>query len=547
MYKVNLAGMEIGVEEDCSVIDLIKKYEQGDIDKIIACKVNNEIKTLNYRINDDSDIKYINTQSSEGMRIYVRGLTLIMVKAFEDLYPNAKVKVNYSLGEALYCEVEDLDVIDEVVVAVRNRMKEIIEEDLPIERKVLARNEVKKMYRDSGQLEKLDLLNTSLDSYLWIYYIEETYGYFYGKMPISTRYISNFDLRKHDNGIILMYPDRNDTSIIKASNMNKKLSNTLKEYEQFYNTMKIRNISDLNNAIKQGKIEEVIRISEAMHEKKIAGIADMIKKDEKKKIILIAGPSSSGKTTFAQRLGVQLRVNNINPITISVDNYFVEREQTPRDENGDYDFERLQAIDLDLFNDHLTKLLNGEEVNMPKFNFTTGSKEYNDNYVKMNEDDVLVIEGIHCLNDELTKQIPMENKFKIFISALTVLNIDRYNRISTTDTRLMRRIIRDNKFRSYPISKTITMWKSVRNGEDKYIFPYQESADVMFNSSLPYEFAVFRTFMEPLLLTINEESEYYSDVKRLYELISFFLPIETKDIPINSILREFTGEGCFYR
>ena len=547
MYKVKLMGMEIGASENRKIIDIIKEHEEGDISNIIACKVDNDIKSLNYEINDDVEIKYIYNNSSDGMRIYIRGLSLIMIKAFEDLYPNAKVNINYSLGEALYCDIENIEIVDEVVVAVRERMKEIIENNLPIEFKFLPKNVVKKMYIEDGHSAKLGLLNSNIESQLLLYYLEDTYGYFYGEMPISTGYIKTFDLKKYADGVLLMYPNKKDISIIKASDMNKKLHATLNEYEDFYKKVKIKDITDLNNSIIKGKINDIIRISEAMHEKKIANIADMIKRNSDKKVILIAGPSSSGKTTFAQRLAIQLKINDLNPITISVDNYFVERDENPIDENGNYDFECLEAIDLNLFNNHLSRLLNGEEIEMPEFNFATGHKEYKGNKVKMNDSNVLVIEGIHALNDELTKSIPIEKKFKIFISALTVLNIDRYNRISTTDTRLIRRIIRDSKFRSYPIDKTLAMWKSVRNGEDKYIFPFQETADVMFNSSLPYEFAIFKFFAEPLLLTVTEDSPYYSEAKRLYELLSLFLPLETKEIPINSILREFTGEGCFYR
>lgn len=547
MYKVKLMNMEIGVEDEVKVIDLLNEYEKTNKDNIIACKINNDIKSLNHKINEDCSIEYIYINTSDGMRIYVRGLSLIMIKAFEDLYPIAKLKINYSLGEALYCEVKDIDISDRVVTAVKNRMNEIMQENIPIEWKVLPRDVVKKMYTEDGHIERLGILHNNISSQVTLYYLGDTYGYFYGEMPISTGYIKNFDLKKMGDGILLMYPNKNDINIIKASNENRKLHSTLNEYEDFYKKVKIKDVTDLNNAIIDGKIGEIIRISEAMHEKKIANIADTIKNNPDKKVILIAGPSSSGKTTFAQRLGVQLKVNDLNPITISVDNYFVERAETPLDSDGNYDFECLEAIDLDLFNDHLYGLLNGEEIEMPEFNFAIGHKEYKGNKVKMNEGDVLIIEGIHALNDEMTKSIPIENKFKIFISALTVLNIDRYNRISTTDTRLIRRIIRDSKFRSYPIEKTLSMWKSVRNGEDIHIFPFQETADVMFNSSLPYEFAIFKSFAEPQLLTVSEESEYYSEAKRLYELLDLFLPLETKDIPINSILREFTGEGCFYR
>lgn len=549
MYKVDLMDMEIGVDKGTTIHELIKKYSQEDYDisNIIACKVDGVIKDLDYQVDNDCVISYIFTNSTEGMRIYVRGLTLILIKALNDLYPNANLKVDYSLGEALCCEIQGIEIIDEIVVALRNRMKELIEQNIQIVKKYVTVEELQEIYIQSGFPEKAELIKNTQTKSLSLYYIENTCGYFYGKMPTSTGYIKMFDLKKYENGVILMYPNRNDLSVIKASHMNKKLYNTLKEYEDFYETVGIKNIYDLNEIIRNGSIKQAIMVTEAMHEKKIAHIADNIAKDTSKQLILIAGPSSSGKTTFAQRLGVQLMVNKINYVTLSMDNYFVVRENTPLDENGEYDFERLETVDIPLLNDNINRLMNGEEVELPEFDFVTGQRNYNGKFAKLSPNGVIVLEGIHALNDELTPNIPVEKKYRIFVSALTVLNVDNYNRISTTDTRLIRRIIRDSKFREYGIEETMAMWESVRRGEDKYIFPYQENADVMFNTSLPFEFSIFKEEIEGLLDTVPRNSVYYSETNRIKSLLSMFLPLESEFIPINSILREFIGEGCFYR
>lgn len=549
MYKVNLMDDEIAVEQGRKVIDEIKKYadEDDDIKNIIACKVNQRIKSLYYEIQEDCSIKYIYTNSLEGMRLYVKGLVFILMKAVDDLYPKCKVEVNYALGDALFCKINNLDIIDENIVKIRRRMKEIIDEDIPIVKRKLSAEEVKDIYMAEGYNEKLGIINEKGNTALSLYYLEETHGYFYGKMPISTSYMKKYDLKKYEYGVVLMYPSKNNSNIILSSNMPKKLYNTFFEYEDFYKTLGIKNIADLNKYIKDGEIGNVIRISEAMHEKKIANIADKIVRDANRPVVLIAGPSSSGKTTFAQRLGIQLAVNKTKYVTISMDNYFVDREYTPLDENGDYDFESLKAVDVELLNKNINSLLNGEEIKLPLFDFKTGVRQYSEKKYKLNKNDIIILEGIHALNDELTYTIPIEKKFKIFVSALTVLNVDTFNRISTSDSRLIRRIIRDSLFRNYPIEGTMLRWESVRKGEDKYIFPYQENADVMFNTSLPYEFALFKELIEKELKKIPDTSDYYSETNRLYTLLEMFLPLESGVIPVNSILREFIGDGCFYR
>lgn len=518
-----------------------------DVDEILACKVNNEVKSLDFNITENCTIEYMDYTTSDGSRIYVRGITFIFLKAMEELYPEVKMIMNYSLGHSLYCETVNGEFTDEMLSAIKARMNEIVKMNLPFEKKVVSIEEAKKIYKKIDRQDKLGLLENRMKSHVSIYYCGKTFNYFYGVMPLSTGYLKFFDIQKYENGILLVYPRRYNPKKIEKIKDTKKLYATFDEYDKLHRILDVGNVSELNKQIKEGKIGDIIRISEALHEKKIANIADMICGDKDKRIVLIAGPSSSGKTTFAQRLGIQLKVNGMKTVTLSMDNYFVNRENNPVDENGEYDFECIEALDLKLFNEQLAALLKGEEVQLPTFDFHTGTRKYLGNTAKLNDDEVLVIEGIHGLNEKMTEAIPRKNKFKIYISALTVLNIDDYNRISTTDTRLLRRMLRDSKYRSHPATSTIKMWPSVRNGEEKYIFPYQEEADVMFNSSLVYELSAIKSYVEPILATVPSTAPEYSEAKRLYEFLGYFLPIETKEIPINSIIREFIGDGCFYR
>ena len=364
-------------------------------------------------------------------------------------------------------------------------------------------------------------------------------------MPISTSYTDIFELKLYNNGFLLRYPSRKNPTHLEEYKDNKKLLKTLQEYEDIHRILGIETIYKLNKEILSGNTNNVIMLAEALHEKKISDIADAIRKKDGIKVVLIAGPSSSGKTTFAKRLGIQLKLNGIKPVTISVDNYFVERKDTPLDEKGNYNFECLEAIDLDLFNHDLTELLNGNEILMPTFNFKTGHKEYNGEKMKLEKNEILVIEGIHCLNDKLTARIPKENKYKIYISNLTVLNIDYFNRISTTDSRLVRRIVRDYNFRSYNAIHTLRIWNSVNRGEEQYIYPYQEQADSMFNTSLIYEFSVLKKYALPLLEEIDNTKEEYSEARRIIEFLKYFETIDIENVPKNSILREFIGDSIF--
>ena len=548
MIKVTFDNLEYEVENGIKVIDFIRKNLNIDEETVMACKISNEVKSLNAKLEKDCNLALIDYTTSDGSRIYVRGLTFVLLKAFEELYPEYKILVNYSLGHSIYCEdLNGKEITEEMTEKVFNKMKDIVLENLEFTKVEMSLDEAKAIYEKQNMQDKLGLIANRTKPYVSLYSCGDTYNYFYGVMPISTKYMKYFDLVKYEKGVLLVYPRRyTPTEVVKIKET-KKLYNTFEEYEKIHRILKVQNVSELNNWVKSGNIGELIRISEALHEKKIAQIADMVAADKNKKIVLIAGPSSSGKTTFAQRLGIQLRVNGLKTITLSMDNYFVNRENTPRDENGNYDFECLEAIDIELFNEQLSKLLNGEEVELPTFDFTTGTRRYLGNTAKLHENEIIVIEGIHGLNEKLTSSIPRENKFKIYISALTALNIDDCNRISTADSRLLRRTLRDSKYRNHNAVATIKMWPSVRRGEEKYIFPFQEDADVMFNSSLVYEAAVLKSFVEPVLAAVSKEAEEYSEAKRLYEFLGYFLPIGTEEIPINSIIREFIGGGCFYR
>ncbi len=548
MVKVRCNNQEYEVSKGKKVIDFLKEDMKIDASTILACRIDNEVKSLDYAMCDDANIVLIDYTFSDGSRIYVRGLTFILTKAFEDLYPEIRITVNYSLGHSVYCEtVDGTQLSAKVLENVKKKMEEIIKEDIPFVKSELPVEDAKKLYIRNNRLDKIGIIENRMKSHVSLYSCGKTVNYFYGVMPLSTGYMKYFDLLPYEKGVLLVYPRRSNPTAIEKIKETKKLYATFDEYEKLHKILGVQNVTELNNWIKSGKISELVKVSEALHEKKIAQIADMIAADKRKKLVLIAGPSSSGKTTFAQRLSIQLRVNGITSVALSMDNYFVNRAETPLDENGNYDFECIEAIDLKLFNDQLTALLNGEEVSLPTFDFTTGSRRYDGNMAKLGENQVLIVEGIHGLNEKLTEAIPRENKFKIYISALTALNIDDYNRISTADSRLIRRILRDSSFRGHSPVSTLRMWTSVRNGEEKYIFPYQEDADVMFNSSLVYEPAVIKPFLEPILALVDRNEPEYSEAKRLYEFLGYFLPINVDEVPINSILREFLGGGCFYR
>ena len=537
---------EIDVKSGTKVVDLLKQEIQKSKNEVVACKFNNELKSLNYEITTNGKIELIDITQKDGMRVYKRGLIYIIAKAFQETYNNALLTVDYQLYHSMLCEVDNLQITEEMIEKVNKRAQEIINQDLPIVKKFMTKEEAAKFYEKEKTLKGKLQLDLEEKKEVTLYYCEDYYNYFYGVMPISTGCIKKYELLKYHDGFLIRYPSRKDPNNLPKFIECPKLLETLDEYEDVHKILGVNTLYRLNTIIKKDAIKDYILLDEALHEKKIAGIADSIAKNKSLKVILIAGPSSSGKTTFAKRLALQLRINGLKPKTISVDNYFVERAETPVDENGDYDFENIKAIDTNLLNNDLLKLLNGKEIKAPTFNFHTGSKEYSDeNTMKLEKDEILIMEGIHCLNDELTYLIPKAQKFKIYISCLTVLNIDYFNRISTTDTRLIRRIVRDYQFRGYSAMHTLKMWQSVNNGEAKNIFPYQEEADVMFNSSLIYELSVLKDYAMPLLKEISQEEKEFSEAKRLYSMLSYFESIPEKEVPSNSLLREFIGGSIF--
>ena len=513
---------------------------------VIAFKFNNEIKSLDYELNEGDKVELIDVTDKDGMKVYIRGTLFIMSMAIEKLYPKAKLVINYQLSNSMFCEIQNQEINDEFIENVKSEMQKIVENDYPIEKKIMNKEEAEKFFTkqkdDRGilQIENKDKDEVSL------YFCNDYYNYFYGVMPLSTSYINIFDINKYKTGFIIRYPSRKDPTRLGEFKDNKKFTATLQEYVEINKLLEINTVKELNDAIREGRGKDIILTAEALQEKKIAELADKITKHKELKMVLIAGPSSSSKTTFAKRLGMQLRVNGLKPVTIGTDNYFVERKETPRDEKGEYDFEAIEALDLKLFNDHLTKLINGETIQYPAFDFKAGTKQFfEDRTLHLADDEILIIEGIHSLNDRLTATIPHENKFKIYISDLTVLNIDYYNRISTTDTRLVRRIVRDHNYRGYSAENTIKMWESVNAGENKNIFPFQEEADAMFNSSLVYELAVLGKYAKPLLREIDQSKKEYSEAKRIIGLLKYFETIPAEYVPNHSLLREFIGGSIF--
>ena len=543
--QIEYKNIIIDVKEKTPVNILLKDEIQKAKCKVIACKFNNEIKSLNYKIETNGKLELIDLKNKDGMRVYKRGIVYLISKAFNETYPDALMTINYQLINAMYCTVDNLQITEEVIKNVDRKVKEIIQKNLPIEKKIMTKEEAEEFYKKEKTLKGKLQLELENKKEVTLYYCEDYYNYFYGVLPITTGFVESYEIAKYHNGFLIRYPNKENPYEIAEFKDTPKLFQTLEEYEKVHKILNINTLYKLNKIIKEDKIEEYILLDEALHEKKIGTIADNISKNKNIKLIAIAGPSSSGKTTFAKRLEIQLKLNGLKPVTISVDNYFVERKDTPLDENGKYDFESINAIDTKLLNRDLLKLLNGEEIEAPTFNFHTGHKEYLGNKMKLDQDEILIMEGIHCLNDELTYLIPKEFKYKIYISALTVLNIDYYNRISTTDTRLIRRIVRDYKFRGYNAKHTLEMWPSVNRGEVSNIFKFQEEADVMFNSSLIYELSVLKKYAIPLLKQIDSASPLYSEAKRLLAMLSYFEDIKDEAVPTQSLLREFIGGSIF--
>ncbi len=516
--------------------------------EVLGAMVNNKLKELSYEIYKPKNITFVDGAHPDGRRMYVRSLCFMLYKAVHDLYPKASFRVEHSISNGLYCRITDKSIILTPVDVenIKQRMLEMIEADLPFIREEIETEKAIELFEAQGLKEKTSLFRTRGSLFTSVYHLGDSVDYFYGFLVPSTGKLKVFDLLSFAQGMLLMTPGRRDTSVTDTFIPQEKMLKVFSEYKRWGNVLNISNVGDLNNYVENDNISELIKISEALHEKKIAQIADKVRKKRKHtKLILISGPSSSGKTTFGKRLAIQLKVAGLHPVNLSLDNYFVDRELTPRDEYGGYDFETLEALDVRLFNQNLVDLLNGKEVELPKFSFETGSRYFDGEKLKINGKQVLVVEGIHALNPKLTPLIADESKFRIYISALTSISIDGHNRIPSTDNRLIRRIVRDHKYRNYSAFDTISRWPSVRRGEEKNIFPYQEEADAMFNSSLPYELGVLKRYAEPLLKVIQPNQAEYSEANRLLKFFSYFLPISDEEIPPTSLMREFLGGSTF--
>ena len=540
--KITYKDKIIEIQEPKKVIELFKEECN---EHIIACICNNQIQSLNHNIKEDTNIEFIDISDKDGLRIYIRGLNYIMAKAFSELYPKALLTVDYQLSNAMFFEIDNMKITEEMLEAVTNKMNEIVQKDLPIEKVVMTKEEANEFYEKNKTLKGILQKDIEERNHVTLYYCEDYYNYFYGVMPISTKYMKIFKLEKYKHGFIIRYPNRRDITKLQPFEDNPKLLSALQDYENIHRLLDINTLYKLNTKIENGEAKHIVLLDEALHEKKISQIADKIAQNKSAKVILIAGPSSSGKTTFSRRLSIQLQALGLRPHPISVDNYFVNRVNSPRDENGNYDYEALECLDVRQFNEDMTALLAGEMVELPRYNFISGEREYRGDFLKLGAEDILVIEGIHCLNDRLSYSLPKEKKFRIYISALTQLNIDEHNRIPTTDGRLLRRMIRDARTRGASAQETIRMWDSVRRGEEKNIFPFQESADVMFNSALLYELAVLKQYAEPLLFGIPSDSPEYAEAKRLLKFLDYFLGVGSELIPHNSMIREFIGGSCF--
>ncbi len=543
--KIVYNNEEKEINKGTSILEAFKEEIRNSEYPVIGAMFDNEYQRLDYKLEEEGEVSLISINSKEGINIYSRTLIYIMAMAFDRVYPELKIKVNYQLQNSMFCTIDNVNVENTILDNVEKEMHNIVQNNYPIIKKSLSRKEAEEFYKENDTSRGRLQLDLEENQFIDLYYCDNYFNYLYENIAINTGIIGKFDLVKYDRGFLLRYPSKEDPLNLQKYKSGKKLLWALNEYNDIHQILDVSAVYKLNNIIENGDIKHLIMLEEALHEKKIAGIADKIAENKNIKMILIAGPSSSGKTTFAQRLGLQLKINGLKPVTISVDNYFVERKDNPKNEKGEYDFESIYAIDLDLFNRDLTALLNGETIQCPEFDFSVGTKRYKGKTMHLNDDEVLVIEGIHCLNDKLTAQIDKKQKYKIYISDLTVLNMDRLNRISTTDTRLVRRIVRDYQFRTYSAEHTLKTWPNVNRGEQQNIFPFQEEADSIFNTSLVYELAALKNVAVELLRKITPEKKEYAEAQRLINILKYFKPIPSEYIPANSLLKEFLGGGYF--
>ena len=550
MPKIHLKVREkiFEYEAGLTLETISRNFQKAYPHDIILARVNGKLAELMKTIDEDVSVEFITTGEIIGNEAYRRTASMMMLKAFQDVMGREnfeRLTVQYSLDRGYYCElISDTSLTKELLNRVKLRMQEIQKENIPIIKKSMPKREAIEIFREHKMYDKVNLFHYRRSSRINVYTLEDTVDYFYGYMAPNTSYVRYFDLYLYDDGFVLQMPEPASPETVDAFEPPEKLFNVLKQSARWGELLGVRTVADINNALADGSFSELMLVQEALQEKKIAEIAESII-ESGKRIILIAGPSSSGKTTFSHRLSIQLRAHGLKPHPIPVDNYFVNREDTPLDEYGKPNFECLEALDIKELNKDLQGLLAGEEVELPVFNFVTGKREMSGEKMQIGDRDVLVIEGIHSLNDAMTYSIDQSNKFKIYISALTQLNIDEHNRIPTTDARLLRRIVRDAAKRGTNAAKTISMWQSVRRGEEENIFPYQENCDVMFNSVLIYELAILKQYAEPLLFSVREDQPEYETAKYLIKFLGYFLGASSENVPNNSILREFIGGSCF--
>ena len=517
---------------------------------VISARVNNVSKGLNYKVYNNKDVEFLDVRDPSGMRTYVRSLCFVLYKAVTELFPNGKLFIKHPVSNGYYCSLNiERPITVEDVNAIKAKMKEIITANIPFNRHESRTEDAIQIFREKGRNDKVKLLETSGSLYTDYYTLGDTVDSYYGNLVPSTGYLSLFDIVKYYDGLLLRIPNHKNPTKLYDIVKQEKMLDVFQEHIHRSRILDMETVGDLNNACQNGFATKIINVAEALQEKKIAHIAEQIYNRSQEgcpvKLVLISGPSSSGKTTFSKRLSVQLVTNGIIPYPISLDNYFLPRKETPKDENGEYDYESIYALDLELFNKQMQAILRGEEVELPYYNFQTGLREYRGQKIQLRDNMVLVMEGNHGLNPELTPQIPEENKFKIYVSALTTISLDHHNWIPTTDNRLLRRIVRDFNYRGYSARQTIARWESVRAGEDKWIFPFQENADVMFNSALLFEFAAFRSHVEPILNMVPQNCREYAEAYRLLKFMKYFYAIRDNEIPHTSLMREFIGGSSF--
>ena len=517
--------------------------------QVVAARVNYKVEDLNFLVYKPKDVEFIDVSSPSGMRVYVRSLSMVLGKAISELYPNAALRIEHPISKGYYCTIDSFGnaLTSEIINNIKEKVKDIIVRNEVIVCEEKQTKVVKELFaKQMNQKDKISLFETFGTPYCRYFRMGEYYDYFNGVLLPSTGYLNLFDLVPYYDGMLLRVPNRDNPVELDEMVYLPKMFDIFKEYVGWNKIMNLNNVGEFNVACKNNQSFNLIKVSEALHEKKVASIADMIsQRTDKVKFVLISGPSSSGKTTFSKRLSIQLMVSGLKPVALSLDNYFVNREDTPLDENGEWDFEHLHALDLDLFNQHLKQLLAGEEIEIPFFNFEDGKRYFKGEKLKLEADSILLMEGIHALNPQLIPEIPQDFTFKVYVSALTTISIDNHNWIPTTDTRLLRRIIRDFRFRNYSARETIARWPSVRRGEEKWIFPFQENADVMFNSALLFELAVLKKHAEPILAEVPKYCDEYTETHRLIKFLNYFVSIPEREIPPTSLLREFVGGSSF--